>query len=184
MNPIGAGFGVLGNLIENHRAASADAEMADVLTKAHYDFGGALTNSIALAMHKAGFTVSRMDAPRAQTDRSKFLARYPQRAQVDAYLDVYTRYVGFRALQSSVDYRPRVEIIARLVATKDGTTLFQNQIVYGSSTAEDENAILVRADDSVSFRDRAALQANPSATARALQMAIDSVAWELAMQFM
>ena len=183
MNPIGSGFGVVGNLIETHRAAVADAEMADVLSKARYDFGSALTNSVTLAMRKAGFTISRVEGARPQNERAKFLSKYPQRVQVDAFLDIYMRYVGFQAPQSSADYRPRVELIARLVSAR-GVTLFQSRIVYGSATAEDEDAILVRADESVSFRDRAALQANPSTTVRALQSAIDSVAWELAMQFM
>jgi hypothetical protein len=43
---------------------------------------------------------------------------------------------------------------------------------------------LVRADDQLSFRNRAALQVNPDRTARALQSAIDATAWELAKQFM
>jgi hypothetical protein len=184
MNPIGAGFGVVGNLIESRRAANANEEMAAILAKAHYDFGAALGSAVAGAMHKAGFTISRIDSPRSSKERGRFLSNYPQRPQVDAYLDVYARYVGFQALQSSVDYRPRIEIVARLVAAKGGTTLFQNRIVYGQAVSEDEDARLVRADDSVSFRDRAALQTNPATTAHALQTAIEAVAWELATQFM
>ncbi len=183
MNPIGSGFGVVGTLIETRRASSANAEMATVLSKAHYDFAAGMTNAIALAMHKAGFTIVRIEGQRPQNEREKFVSYSPQHAQADAYLDVYARYVGFQALQSSVDYRPRVEIVARLVSTHGGATLFQNRIVYGSATTEDADAILVRADENVSFRDRPALQANPSTTARALQTAIDSVAWELATQF-
>lgn len=184
MNPIGAGFGVVGNLIESHRTAAASAEMTGVLTQAHYDFRTSLTEAITIAMRKVGFTVSRTDGARPQSDREKFLSKYPQRSQVDAYLDIYAPYFGFQAPQSSVDYRPRVELVARLVSTKDGSTLFQNHIVYGTTTGSDDDAILVRADENVSFRDRTALQANPASTARALQSAIDSVAWELAKQFM
>ena len=156
MNPIGTGFGVVGTLIETRRAATADAEMAEVLTRARYDFGAALANSIVLAMRKAGFTISRVEGARPHNERERFLSKYPQRVPVDAFLDVYTRYVGFQAAQSSADYKPRVEIIARLVSTRDGATLFQNRIVYGSATAEDEDAILVRADDrgNVSVRAR------------------------------
>jgi hypothetical protein len=186
MNPIGAGFGVVGNLIESHRTATASAEVTGVLSKAHYNYGGALSDAIAAAMRKAGFTITRVEGSRAKSEREKFLSRYPhQKAQgVDAYLDVYSPYFGFQAPQSSSDYRPRVELIARLVSSKDGSTLFQNHIVYGTHTSDDEDAILVRADDNVSFRDRTALEANPASTARALQSAIDSVAWELAKQFM
>jgi hypothetical protein len=183
MNPIGAGFGVIGSLIETRRAASADAEMADLLSKAHYDFGSALTNAIALATHKAGFAVSRGEEPRPAKERERFLSLYPKRLPVDAYLDVYATYVGFRAPRSSAAYRPRIELVARLVNTR-GTTVFQRRIVYGSAVSEDEDALVVAADDSVTFRDRAALQANPSRTARALQMAIDSISWELARQLM
>jgi hypothetical protein len=47
---------------------------------------------------------------------------------------------------------------------------------------EDEDAIVVTPNENATFRDRTALQANPSGTARALQGAIDAVAWELAGQ--
>jgi hypothetical protein len=183
MNPIGAGFGVLGNLIETRREASASAEMADVLAKAHYEFGAALTNAVAIAMRKAGFTVSRGDGARPAKERERFLSQYPKRTLVDAYLDVYAPYVGFQALRSSAEYRPRIEIVARLVDTH-GATLFQRRIIYGTASVEDEDALVVVGDDNVTFRDRDSLQANPSTTARALQGAIDSVAWELARQFM
>jgi hypothetical protein len=184
MNPIGAGFGVVGNLIEARREAAADSEMAGVLAKAHYDFGAALTAAIAAAARKAGFTVIRDDGQRPPKASASFLPQYPKRgAQVDAYLDVYAPYVGFRAPRSSAAYHPRIELIARLVDTR-GATLFQRRLVYGSSAVEDEDAIVVAPDDNVSFRDRAALQGDPSGTARALQSAIDSIAWELARQLM
>jgi hypothetical protein len=104
--------------------------------------------------------------------------------RVDAYLDVYADYVGFQALQSSEDYRPHLEISARLVDARSGRILFQDRIVYGFSVSTDEDAVLVRAEDNYRFKDRAALQANPVQTARALQGAIEAVSWELAKQFM
>jgi hypothetical protein len=183
MNPIGAGFGVLGNLIGSRRAAGARQEMETALARVGYDYEAALTNSIALAMKKAGFAVTQLPGPRPEKERLHFLSSYPSEKRADAFLDVYADYVGFQAPQASDDYLPRLELLARLVG-KDGKTLFQDRIVYGLSETTDENAILVRADDRFHFRDRAALQANPATTARALQMAIDAVAWELAKQFM
>jgi hypothetical protein len=73
---------------------------------------------------------------------------------------------------------------ARLVSAKDHQILFQDRIIYGCVENTDEEAVLVRADDNLSFRDRAALQTDPTRTARALQSAIDAAAWELAKQFM
>src|SRR3569833_1679656 len=149
MNPIGAGFGVLGNIIEARRAAGAQQEMQAVLAKANYNYGSALTDSVFLAMGKAGFTMLRSPDLRPEKERGRFLVCFPQMKRVDAYLDVYADYVGIQALQSS-----------------------------------EEDAVLVRAEDNYRFRDRAALQANPSRTARALENAIEAVAWELAKQFM
>ena len=103
---------------------------------------------------------------------------------MDAYLDVYATYVGFEAPQSSTAYRPRLEISARLVSAKDNTILFQDRIIYGCMENTDEEAVLVRADDKLSFRNRGAFQTDPTKTARALQSAIDATAWELAKQFM
>ena len=77
-----------------------------------------------------------------------------------------------------------VEISARLVSAKDHQILFQDRIIYGCTENTDEDAVLVRADDKLSFRNRAAFQADPNRTARALQSAIDATAWELAKQFM
>jgi hypothetical protein len=184
MNPIGAGFGVVGNLIEAHRAAGAQQEMQAVLAKASYNYESALSDSVFVAMSKAGFTMVRSPESRPDKERSKFMGHYPAVKKVDAFLDVYADYVGFQAMQSSEDYRPHLEISARLVDANDGRVLYQGRIVYGFSGSTDEDAVLVRAEDTFRFRDRTALQANPTLTARALQGAIDAVAWELAKQFM
>ena len=183
-NPIGAGFGVLGNLIESRRAAGARQEMEAALAKVGYDYDEALTHSISLAMHRAGFAVTVLPGPRPDKERGHFLSSYPSAPKVDAFLDVYAGFVGFQTPQSSEDYRPRLEIFARLISAKDSRTLFQERIVYGSPGSADEDTILVRADDRFRFKNRAALQANPATTARALQGAIEAVAWELAKQFM
>jgi hypothetical protein len=184
MNPIGAGFGVVGNFIESRRAAGATQEMESTLAAAHYDFRAALANSIAFAVGKVGFAVTRIAGTRPDKERARFLTKYPPVKHVDAYLDVYATYVGFEAPQSSTAYRPRLEISARLVSAKGNQILFQDRIVYGSVENTDEDAVLVRAEENVSFRNRAALQTDPTKTARALQSAIDAVAWELAKQFM
>jgi hypothetical protein len=184
MNPIGAGFGVVGTLIESHRTASAQQEMQAVLAKASYDYESALTSSVFVAMGKAGFTMVRSTESRPDKERSRFLDRYPDVQPVDAFLDVYANYVGFQASQSSEDYRPHLEISARLVDAKSNKILYQGRIVYGISGETDEDAVLVRPEEAFRFRDRTALQANPTRTARALQGAIDAVSWELAKQFM
>ncbi len=183
-NPIGEGFGVVGTLIESHRTASASTEVTGVLTQARYDVRAALTDAVFNAVRKAGFIVTRLEGARPKKETERFLSKYPQRPQVDAYLDIYAPYVGFQAPQSSVDYRPRIELLVRLVSAKDGTTLFQHHLVYGTTAGSDDFAVLVRADDGVSFRDRTALKQNASATVHALQAAIESVSWELAKQFM
>jgi hypothetical protein len=184
MNPIGAGFGVVGTLIESHRAAGAQQEMQAVLVKANYDYESALTSSVFAAMNKAGFTMVRSPEARPEKERSRFLAHYPDVQRVDAFLDVYADYVGFQASKSSEDYRPHLEISARLVDAKTSKILYQGRIVYGMSGETDEDAVLVHPEDAYRFRDRTALEANPTRTARALQGAIDAVAWELAKQFM
>ena len=184
MNPIGAGFGVVGNFVESRRAAGASQEMESTLAAAHFDFRTSLANSIAQAVSKVGFTIIRPDGQRPEKEHSRFLAKYPPLKHVDAYLDVYATYVGFEAPQSSTAYRPRLELSARLVRAKDNQILFQDRIIYGCAENTDEEAVLVKADETLSFRNRAALQVDPNRTARALQSAIDATAWELAKQFM
>jgi hypothetical protein len=184
MNPIGAGFGLVGNFVESQRAAGATQVVESALANAHYDFRTSLSSSIAQAVSKVGFTVNRLTGARPDKERSRFLSKYPREKKVDAYLDVYATYVGFEAPQSSTAYRPRLELSARLVSAKDNTILFQDRIVYGCTENTDEEAVLVRADDRFSFRNRAAFQIDPTKTARALQSAIDATAWELAKQFM
>jgi hypothetical protein len=184
MNPIGAGFGVVGNLVESRRAVWAGQAMENTLAAAHYDFRTSLANAVTQAVGKVGFTVTRLAGTRPDKEHGRFLTKYPQLKHVDAYLDVYATYVGFEAPQSSTAFRPRLELSARLVRAKDNQVLFQDRIIYGCVENTDEEAVLVRADDNLSFRDRAALQVSPSRTARALQSAIDTTAWELAKQFM
>jgi hypothetical protein len=184
MNPIGAGFGLVGNFVESQRAAGATQVVETALADAHYDFRTSLYNSIAQAVSKVGFTINRLAGSRPDKERSRFLSKYPREKKVDAYLDVYATYVGFEAPQSSTAYRPRLEIAARLVSAKDNTILFQDRIIYGCTENTDEEAVLVRADDKLSFRNRGAFQTDPTKTARALQSAIDATAWELAKQFM
>ena len=158
--------------------------MQSVLSKASYDYQSALTSSVFAAMGKAGFTMIRSTELRPEKERSRFLEHYPEAQRVDAFLDVYANYVGFQAPQSSEDYRPHLEISARLVDAKTNRVLYQGRIVYGISAQTDEDAVLVRPEETFRFRDRTALQANPTRTARALQGAIDAVSWELAKQFM
>lgn len=184
MNPIGAGFGLVGNFVESQRAAGATQVVETALADAHYDFRTSLYNSIAQAVGKVGFTINRLTGSRPDKERSRFLSKYPREKKVDAYLDVYATYVGFEAPQSSTAYRPRLEIAARLVSAKDNAVLFQDRIIYGCTENTDEEAVLVRADDKLSFRNRGAFQTDPTKTARALQSAIDATAWELAKQFM
>jgi hypothetical protein len=184
MNPIGAGFGVLGNLIEAHRTAGAQEEMQAVLASISYNYAAALDDSVFMAMSKAGFVMTRSAESRPESERSHFMTHYPPAKKVDAFLDIYADYVGFQAPQSSEDYRPHLDISARLVNAKDGKILYQGRIVYGLGRATDEDAVLVQAGDTYHFKNRTALQANPTVTARALQGAIDAVAWELAKQFM
>jgi hypothetical protein len=184
MNPIGAGFGVVGNFIESRRAAGAQQEMQAVLAKAGYNYEAALSDSVFVAMSKVGFSMVHSPESRPEKERSQFMTHYPAVKRVDAFLDVYADYLGFQAMRSSEEYRPHLEISARLVEAKSGKILYQGRIVYGLSVATDEDAVLVHAENTFRFRDRSALQANPSDTARALQGAIDAVAWELAKQFM
>jgi len=70
MNPIGAAFGMLGNLIEYRRAAGAGEEMQTTLAAAHYDYCVSLTNAVAAAMGKVGFEVTRIPG-RAQTNSAR-----------------------------------------------------------------------------------------------------------------
>jgi hypothetical protein len=184
MNPIGAGFGLVGNFVELRRKAGASQEMESALAAAHFDFRTSLNNAIVQAISKVGFTITRLGDPRPENEQGRFLSHYPQAKKVDAYLDIYASYVGFEAPQSSTAYRPRIEIAARLVSAKDHQILFQDRIVYGCVEASDEDSVLVKADDNLSFHDRSAFQADPKRTARALQSAIDATAWELAKQFM
>jgi hypothetical protein len=184
MNPIGAGFGVVGNLVEARRAVWASQAMENTLAAAHFDFRASLSNAVTQAVSKVGFTITRLAGTRPEKESGRFLSKYPPLKHVDAYLDVYATYVGFEAPQSSTAFRPRLELSARLVSVKDHQVLFQDRIIYGCVENTDEDAVLVRADDNLSFRDRTALEADPTRTARALQSAIDAAAWELAKQFM
>ncbi|MDB6156523.1 MAG: hypothetical protein JWO04_229 [Gammaproteobacteria bacterium] len=184
MNPIGAGFGVVGNLVEARRAAWASQAMENTLAAAHFDFRASLSNAVTQAVRKVGFTITPATGTRPEKEHARFLSAYPQLKHVDAYLDVYATYVGFEAPQSSTAFRPRLEVSARLVSAKDHQVLFQDRIIYGCVENTDEDAVLVRADDNLSFKDRGALQIDPTRTARALQSAIDATAWELAKQFM
>jgi hypothetical protein len=184
MNPIGAGFGLVGNFVELRRKAGATQEMESALAAAHFDFRTSLANAIVQAVSRVGFSITRLTGTRPEKEQGRFLSQYPAAKKVDAYLDIYATYVGFEAPQSSTAYRPRIEISARLVSAKDHQVLFQDRIVYGCVENADEDAVLVKADDDLSFRNRAAFQADPNRTARALQSAIDATAWELAKQFM
>jgi hypothetical protein len=184
MNPIGAGFGVVGNLVEARRAVWATQAMETTLAAAHFDFRTSLSNAVTQAVSKVGFTITRVAGTRPEKENGRFLSKYPPLKHIDAYLDVYATYVGFEAPQSSTAFRPRLELSARLVSAQDHQVLFQDRIIYGCAENTDEEAVMVRADDNLSFKDRAALQMDPTRTARALQSAIDAAAWELAKQFM
>src|SRR5215813_7100 len=60
MNPIGAGFGLVGNFVELRRKAGATQEMESALSTAHFDFRTSLANSVAQAISKVGFSITRL----------------------------------------------------------------------------------------------------------------------------
>src|SRR5215470_20103702 len=64
MNPVGAGFGLVGNFVELRRKAGATQEMENALAAAHFDFRTSLTNAIVQAVGKVGFTITRVTDPR------------------------------------------------------------------------------------------------------------------------
>src|ERR1700730_1211036 len=50
MNPIGAGFGVVGNLVEARRAVWASQAMETTLAAVNFDFRASLSNAITQAI--------------------------------------------------------------------------------------------------------------------------------------
>src|SRR3979409_1219184 len=58
MNPIGAGFGVVGNLVEGRGAAWASQAMESTLAAAHFDFQASLAKAVTQAVSKVGFTIT------------------------------------------------------------------------------------------------------------------------------
>src|SRR3569833_2690290 len=57
-NPIGAGYGLVGNFVESQRAAGASQNKENVLTKTQKNNRTSLYNSIAQAVSKVGFTIN------------------------------------------------------------------------------------------------------------------------------
>jgi hypothetical protein len=182
MAPVGANFGLIGAAVEAGRAANASREMTEILAKTSYDYKADIPSSVMTAMSDAGFIVTAGEGVRPEKERFKYLSTYPKEEGVDAYLDVFATYVGFLAAGATTDYRPTVQLSARLVNAADGKTIFQDQIVYGPAMPY-MKAITVTPDDQHKFANRDALQANPEGTTAALKAAVAGAAAELAKQF-
>lgn len=183
LNSVGANFGLIGALVEEGRAASARGELEDVFAQTGYDYKKAISTALVGAVSAAGFQVQELPGTRIEGEHAKFLRKLPADVSADAILDAYVQYVGFVAAGSTTDYRPAFEVAVRMVNTKDGKVVFQDQFVYAASRPTYQKAIVVPSVSDTTFANREALRTDAAATRDALHKAIEAVSAEVTRQF-
>ena len=121
-------------------AASAHNDMKEiqprfdaVLKKEKFAFNTALTQDLYKALRHAGYKtyalkVKRPDAAKLLEDYSQFKSR-----NVDALLDVVVVSSGYvvENFITSNFWRPEARVFVRLVNANDGTTIYQDTMMYG-----------------------------------------------------
>lgn len=185
--PVGANFGLIGAIVEESRFAAARTRLQNSLASVNFDFKSLINSELQRSLTEAGFAPSFLAADPAKktptgSARKEWAKKLGQQAGSDAYLDVTISGFGYFAAGATTDFKPGLGLWARLIETKSGKTLFEDQIVYNPAYAATK-AITIEPDSQYSFNNQDALNSDPGKAAAGLSGAITAVTNELSKQF-
>ncbi len=185
--PVGANFGLIGAIVEESRFAAARTRFQNSLTSVNFDFKSLINSELQRSLTEAGFTPSFIAAeagkkPPTGSSRKAWAKKTGESAGADAYLDITISGFGYFAAGATTDFKPGLGLWAKLIETKSGKMLFEDQIVYNPAYAATK-AITIEPDSQYSFSNQDALNADPGKAAAGLSGAIAAVANELTKQF-
>jgi hypothetical protein len=136
-------------------------------------------SAVETALDARQYRVIRAPASRSQPNT--WLESYGYVAtEADAILDLVIRSVGYVAPAALRNYRPVVQVSARLVAGPTRQVVYAEQISYGLRDLRGETVI--QADRQFSFRNYSDLAASPDRAAEGIRAGIRHVASSIARQ--
>jgi hypothetical protein len=171
LGSVGSAFGLVGALVEEGRFAAARSEFAKTLEKGQLEPRQFFVEELTRQMQDAGFEVLPVATSPMEQKRSKWLAKPASADGADAHLDVFVPFYGYYAAGPTTEYRPTLQLRARLTAPGGAKVLFEDQIVY-NTLGVGTKAITIEPDDRFRFKDQDALNAGPQASTDGLREAI------------
>lgn len=159
---------------------SMGAAFTRAIEGASYHIETNLTDALARDLRGEGYNVVIVNVSRSS---DAFLTDYPDKAGIDAYLDVYFKKgklaylgsAGYLKKFRSKKYYAYMHIAARLVKAGDGKVLYSRQTIYNSWFLP-IGVNLIKPDQNYGFSDYAGLMKNIKHAIEGFQVAVGKVA--------
>jgi hypothetical protein len=160
---VGQSFGLVGALVDAGLQANRETHFKAVVAKEQFSAQDAFLGRLKEQLSSRGYIVSDISAARPS---SKFLDKYPDNANVDAYLDIVVSSYGYvsAGIGSSTPYRPQLMLQVRLVQAKTSQVLMQDTIFYnpvGPYAAGSNKMVTITPAPAYNFVDFDRLEADP-----------------------
>lgn len=152
---------LIGGIVDESMRAARVRHFEEGARKANFVAHDRLVAALTNALQMRGYSVTAVQANRA--DQGKWLASYPHTNEppVDAYLDVAVLDYGYIAAGiGKQPYRPFVQLMVKLVRASDSAVLMQDTIFYNPLGAP-RKVVTVAPDSAYAFDDADALYAAP-----------------------
>lgn len=184
VHSVGAGFGLIGGLIETAMADARRKQLGALLVRQQIAPADVLTAAMVSGLDRRGFVGFAVAAARP---KQEFLASYPPRGDeaADAWLDVAARNWGFVADNVGRPWSPFVDVNVRLVRAGTESVLMQDRVGLNpegvpSGIGLGPPGVMLPASGHASFPTFAALTAESDRAAEGLRIALENVALGIA----
>lgn len=132
---IGAGHPLLAlvaNIVDATMQSNREDDLEEILIAEKFNAREKWKEKIRTELEAQNFTVEFISVAREKP--GKFQKKYPQSANVDAFLDIKIPYYGYIAVDTSdrTPYRPIMKSNVRLVRKSDSVVLMEDTVFYGA----------------------------------------------------
>jgi len=104
-------------------------KLSEAISYWNYKVSEGLTNDIKREMKAIGYEVVVVPVTR---NRARFIDKMPNTpVPVDAYIDAYVDFAGYTAIKHGQPYVPTLDVLVKVISTKNGSTTYQATLTYG-----------------------------------------------------
>lgn len=167
-------LGILAMIVDETMQANREDDLEEILAAAKFDAREKWRDKIRTQLESQNYIVTFLNVTREK--KGKFQTKYPQSANVDAFLDIQIPYYGYIAVDTSdsTPYRPTMLANARLIRKSDSSILMEDKIYYGAlQNRTNVNNITIAPDTSHKFVDFDGLTSHPKEAVSYIEASFD-----------